>query len=512
MGLSSFILLPAVEEVGKSAAVEVELISNQSGFNQSCLSDNLLHNSAVDRISLGSIFRNLKYFLYLGNPYEENYQFEHEIPNYDIELFPFIVGFLLLEWFTLWYQGRPIPKLADASTSASLMMNMQICRILCRGAEHTLYHYIYKNFHMVDLPWHNPVMWYFAALAVDFCYYWGHRSTHVINALWATHKIHHSSEVYLLINAFRVPAFTDVILCIFYAPLALCVPPVVFLVHHQFNLMYQFWLHTALVGKLGPIEWIFNTPSHHRVHHGRNKYCLDKNFGSWLIIWDRMFGTFQEELSDEEVLYGCVDQVKSHNPLYLEVFHFGSIYEKWQSVDGWKNKIFSVIKGPGWSPGSPWTGHMDQVPEALPRTDVDEKDHSSLWYAHHIAHLLIAVLIYAIIGDLRNTMPYTTIACHLSFSVFTVINIGMFYDRSKLVPAQEFIRCGFFLLYSQGGIPLLTNAISAFGLTEILSGQLELYVYVALRSYFFLSALLWLPSLSDWLAPRLGISHIKKID
>ena len=146
--LSSFILLPAVEEVGKSAAVEMELISNQSGFNQSCLSDNLLHNSAVDRISLGSIFRNLKYFLYLGNPYEENYQFEHEIPNYDIEvsrfnslqsasswihsiilqLFPFIVGFLLLEWFTLWYQGRPIPKLADASTSASLMMNMQICR------------------------------------------------------------------------------------------------------------------------------------------------------------------------------------------------------------------------------------------------------------------------------------------------------------------------------------------------------------------------------------------------
>jgi len=343
----------------------MELLGNDSYFNQSSLSVDLLANSTQDRLSVGSVFRSLSYFFYLANPYKETYQSENDIPHYDIELFPYIAFFVLLEWFTMWCQGKPLPKLAETSTSASLMVNMQICRILCRGAEHTMYYYIYNNYRLVDLPWHSPLMWYFAAMFVDFCYYWGHRGTHVINALWANHKVHHSGEVYLLVNAFRVTFATDIILSVAFYPVALFVPPVVFLVHHQFNLMYQFWLHTGVIGKLGPIEWVFNTPSHHRVHHGRNKYCLDKNFGSWLIIWDRMFGTFQEELPDETILYGCVDQVKSNNPLYLEVFHFGAIYQKWQSMEGWKNKIYAVIKGPGWTPGSPWTGHMDQVPEVV---------------------------------------------------------------------------------------------------------------------------------------------------
>jgi len=109
-------------------------------------------------------------------------------------------------------------------------------------------------------------------------------------------------------------------------------------------------------------------------------------------------------------------------------------------------------------------------------------------------------------------MSYTAIACHLFFSVFTFINIGMFFDQSPLVPAQEFIRCSFFLMYSQGGIPLLTNAISWFNLTSMFAGQLELYIYVALRSYFLLSTLLWLAPLYTWLAPRMGIPHSKKID
>merc|ERR1712071_222378 len=101
--------------------------------------------------------------------------------------------------------------------------------------------------------------------------------------------------------------------------------------------------HTTLIGKLGPLEWILNTPSHHRVHHGSNKYCLDKNFGGWLIIWDRMFGTFQEEIPDVPIVYGLVDQVKSFNPFYLQVFYYKKLHEKWQSMDGWKNKIYSLV-------------------------------------------------------------------------------------------------------------------------------------------------------------------------
>lgn len=497
--------------------MEMDLLGNASFLNDTVNSVagsgvNSLANLLSGRGFVQWILRSLSYCLYLANPYQETFQTEEEIPPYDIELFPFFVIVIVLEMLTLWCQGKPLPKLADASTSASMMLNMQILRIICHGVEHSIYYYIYNNYRLVELPWDSPVTWYSAAILVDFFYYWGHRGTHVINALWANHKVHHSGEIYLLVNAFRVTSATDLILSVVFWPVALFVPPVVFIIHHQFNLIYQFWLHSGVIGKLGPIEWIFNTPSHHRVHHGRNKYCLDKNFGAWLIIWDRMFGTFQDELPDETILYGCVDQVKSSNPLYLEVFHYISMYKKWQSVDGWKNKISSIIKGPGWSPGSPWTGHMDQVPEALPRPDEDEVQDSLLWKMYLIAHFFIAAFIYILISITKSMMSYTAIICHLSFSVFTVLNIGMYFDRSRLVPIQEFIRCSFFLIYSQGGIPLLTNAISQVDLTGLFDGQLELYILVALRSYFFVSALLWLAPLYTLLGPQMNHSLSKKVD
>ena len=123
---------------------------------------------------------------------------------------------------------------------------------------------------------------------------------------------------------------------------------------------------------------------------GSNPYCLDKNFGAWLIIWDRMFGTFQEELPDVPIVYGLVDPVRSFNPVYLQVylipfvrtlisyhsitcivhlskqvFYYGKLYDKWKSMVGWKNKIFSLVKGPGWRPGSPWTGFIEEVPDVM---------------------------------------------------------------------------------------------------------------------------------------------------
>ena len=177
--------------------------------------------------------------------------------------------------------------------------------------------------------------------------------------------------------------------------------------------------------------------------------------------------------------------------------------------------------------------------QALPRPDEDEVQDSLLWKMYLIAHFFIAAFIYILIsitksvsgpqiyleissGNRSNNrifirlwlqmMSYTAIICHLSFSVFTVLNIGMYFDRSRLVPIQEFIRCSFFLIYSQGGIPLLTNAISQVDLTGLFDGQLELYILVALRSYFFVSALLWLVPLYTWLGPQMNLSLSKKVD
>ncbi|XP_077866610.1 alkylglycerol monooxygenase-like [Saccoglossus kowalevskii] len=140
-----------------------------------------------------------------------------------------------------------------------------------------------------------------------------------VNFMWAAHQVHHSSEDYNLGTAIRQSIFQRHTAWIFYLPMALFVSPPTAYVHIQFVTLYQFWIHTEFVGSLGPVEYILNTPSHHRVHHGRNPYCIDKNYGGTLIIWDRLFGTFAPER--ERVVYGLVHPIASWNPFYIQFCH-----------------------------------------------------------------------------------------------------------------------------------------------------------------------------------------------
>jgi alkylglycerol monooxygenase len=155
-------------------------------------------------------------------------------------------------------------------------------------------------------------------LGVDCAYYWFHRIAHEYNAPWAGHVVHHSSEDYNLAVALRQGTFQGVFSWVFYLPLALVgYPPSWFAAMASFDTLYQFWIHTRAIGKLGPMEWVFNTPSHHRVHHARNPKYLDKNYAGTLIIWDRMFGTFQPE--EEEPVYGLTKPLNSWNPLWANL-------------------------------------------------------------------------------------------------------------------------------------------------------------------------------------------------
>jgi alkylglycerol monooxygenase len=160
----------------------------------------------------------------------------------------------------------------------------------------------------------------------DFAYYWFHRVSHESRFFWNFHVVHHSSRHYNLSVAVRQSWFSAISHWVFYIPIMfLGFPLWMFLTMHGFNLIYQFWIHTRLVGKLGFAEKIFNTPSHHRVHHGINEQYLDKNYGGVLIIWDRLFGSFTEE--DEEPRYGILHQLESHNPIWANL-------HAW--VDTWK--------------------------------------------------------------------------------------------------------------------------------------------------------------------------------
>lgn len=172
------------------------------------------------------------------------------------------------------------------------------------------------------VPWSIPNTWWafiLCLVSIDFCRYWAHRVAHENRFWWATHVTHHNSEKYNWSVSFRL-GWTQFIKVIFFVPVALMgFDPVIFFICHQIEVLYQFWIHTEYIRKLpAPIEYIFTTPSHHRVHHSRNEKYIDKNFGSTLIIWDRMFGTFVPET--EQADYGITKPVNSYNPITLN-FH-----------------------------------------------------------------------------------------------------------------------------------------------------------------------------------------------
>ncbi|HSU12491.1 sterol desaturase family protein [Longimicrobium sp.] len=190
--------------------------------------------------------------------------------------------------------------------------------------------------------------WTAAFVLVDLAYYWSHRLSHEINLLWAGHVVHHSSEEYNLAVALRQSSIHGLFTWVFYVPLALIgIPPATYVTCYALNLLYQFWIHTRAVGRMGRwTERVMNTPSHHRVHHGRNPRYLDRNHAGVLIVWDRLFGTFQAE--EEEPVYGITKPLRSWNPLWANVHGFVEIARDAMRARSWRDRWMYVAGPPGW--------------------------------------------------------------------------------------------------------------------------------------------------------------------
>ena len=193
--------------------------------------------------------------------------------------------------------------------------------------------------------------WAWVALFVadDLAFYCYHRSHHRVRLFWATHVVHHSSQRYNLSTALRQD-WTPFSATLFWAPSALLFPPWMVLLALTWNLLYQFGLHTEAVRRLPrPIELIFNTPSHHRVHHGSQAQYLDRNYAGILIVWDRVFGTFQAE--EERVRYGLTANIATHNPARVAFGEFGALWRDVRAARRWRDRVGYVVHGPGWAPG-----------------------------------------------------------------------------------------------------------------------------------------------------------------
>ncbi|MFT5353027.1 MAG: alkylglycerol monooxygenase [Polyangiales bacterium] len=212
------------------------------------------------------------------------------------------------------------------------------------------YVWLFENARLVTWDEGSPWPWLLGIIGVDFMFYWWHRVSHVVNVLWAVHGVHHQSEDYNLAVALRQPLFEPITWFVFYAPLALLgISPLVYLAAYGINRFYQFWIHTQIVDK-GPawVEWLLNTPSHHRVHHGVNPQYLDKNYGAVLVLWDRLFGTFEPEV--ETPIYGTTVPLRSYSPVRANFVHIGRILSLARRASTTREKMWAWVAHPAWLP------------------------------------------------------------------------------------------------------------------------------------------------------------------
>ncbi|MCP3787130.1 sterol desaturase family protein [Micromonospora sp. A3M-1-15] len=239
-------------------------------------------------------------------------------------------------------------ELRDTTTSLSMGLGSQIIgfpwKLLTVGVYAALW--TVAPVHLSPGHWWTWVIVFFAD---DFAYYWFHRLHHEVRVLWASHVVHHSSVYYNLSTALR-QSWTPMTSLPFWLPLALLgIPPWMIFLQQSVSLLYQFFLHTERVGVLArPIEFVFNTPSHHRVHHGSNAEYLDRNYGGILIVWDRLFGSFEPERAPAR--YGLTKNIQTFNPLRVATHEFAAIWSDVRHATSWRQRLGYLFGRPGWQP------------------------------------------------------------------------------------------------------------------------------------------------------------------
>jgi sterol desaturase/sphingolipid hydroxylase (fatty acid hydroxylase superfamily) len=210
-------------------------------------------------------------------------------------------------------------------------------------------------------PGTGPLAWVALLVLEDLCYYGFHRAHHEVRLFWAAHVNHHSSRHYNLSTALRQSWTTPLTGPWFWLPLALLgFHPLMILTAQAISLIYQFWIHTEWIDRLGPLEWVMNTPSHHRVHHGRNVQYLDRNYAGILIVWDRLFGSFEPER--ERVDYGLTKNLTSFHPVWIAFHEWVAMLRDVWRAPGWRARLATLLEPPGWSPdGSTLTARQMQA-------------------------------------------------------------------------------------------------------------------------------------------------------
>lgn len=330
-------------------------------------------------------------------------------------------------------------RIHDAITNISTGVLQQLTGTFMKIVKFGIYAYVFEHFAVYHIPSKG---WTFALLFVlwDLCYYWEHRVAHRVSLFWGGHSVHHQSEDYNLTVALRQSSTSFIWGMPFYIPLAIIgFDPVQVLLAGGFNLLYQFWIHTEHIHKLPAwFELVLNTPSHHRVHHGRDPKYLDKNFAGVFIVWDRLFGTFQEE--EERPHYGVTKPLKSWNPVYANFAHYIDLFHYLTRARTFTDAAKILFMPPGWLPA--YLGGVATVEEVNPEyqkysTLVDQGTK-----VYVIFQFLAALMVNAWYFFTFENLSASGMAFFACWIVFTTLIFGFLFESVvvKLLTAFELLR------------------------------------------------------------------------
>ncbi|URQ64704.1 sterol desaturase family protein [SAR86 cluster bacterium] len=264
---------------------------------------------------------------------------------------PIFTFMIFCEFVYGYFKNRNNYRLNDTFTSISLGMMSRFPVYLQLGVQGIVYAFIWNQFNLGLLNSYTPLTWILAFVLYDLSYYWLHRCHHEIKFLWASHVVHHHGEEFNLSTALRQTGTDFIFKWVFYTPmLFLGVPPEIFVTVAALNLIYQFWVHTEHIDRLGFLDYIFVTPSNHRIHHAQNKEYIDANYGGVFIIWDIIFGTFKDERKELKPIYGTSKPLKSWNPFWANFEVWTEIFKDTWRTKSWKDKFKVWISRPKWRP------------------------------------------------------------------------------------------------------------------------------------------------------------------
>jgi alkylglycerol monooxygenase len=350
---------------------------------------------------------------------------------------PIFFLLIVLEVIIQQFSKKKLYRFNDALTNISCGVTQQVSGVFLKLFGIGLYVLIYEYLRIWEIPsnWYTLIILF---VATDFAYYWAHRMSHEINLFWSGHVVHHQSEDYNLSVALRQSSFQVIWTSAFYFPLAIIgFEPLDFALMAALTTLYQFWIHTELIGKLGFLEYFMVTPSHHRVHHGRNPKYIDRNHGGTFIVWDMMFGTYQVE--EETPTYGITTPVNSWNPVWANFSHYKIMVHEMKQIPGFIDKIKYVFYKPGWLPTD--LGGYRPAPE------VDKANYNKFVTQSATSLNLYVLLQYAVLLGLSTWFLFfqkdmdmvlkTTVAILIAIAAVTV---GALFENKPWVKWAEVFR------------------------------------------------------------------------